>query len=81
MGTAESTPLDDESVEPLAWLGVLWTRRPRRGACMTASRAGWRQIRRRLVLLIDEIDAPIGDTLLSVLRQLCAGYERCEELW
>ena len=27
-----------------------------------------------LVLLIDEIDALIGDTLLAVLRQLCAGY-------
>ncbi len=29
-----------------------------------------------LVLLIDEIDALIGDTLLSVLRQLRAGYDR-----
>ena len=29
-----------------------------------------------LVLLIDEIDALIGDTLLSVLRQLRAGYVR-----
>ena len=30
---------------------------------------------RPLVLLIDEIDALIGDTLLSVLRQLRSGYE------
>ena len=30
--------------------------------------------RRPLVLLIDEIDALVGDTLLSVLRQLRAGY-------
>ena len=30
---------------------------------------------RPLVLLIDEIDALIGDTLLSVLRQLRAGYD------
>ena len=30
---------------------------------------------RPLVLLIDEIDALEGDTLLSVLRQLRAGYE------
>ena len=31
---------------------------------------------RSLVLLIDEIDALVGDTLLSVLRQLRAGYVR-----
>ena len=31
---------------------------------------------RPLVLLIDEIDALVGDTLLSVLRQLRAGYVR-----
>ena len=29
-----------------------------------------------LVLLIDEIDALVGDTLLSVLRQVRAGYDR-----
>ena len=32
-----------------------------------------------LVLLIDEIDALVGDTLLSVLRQLRAGYDRRPE--
>ena len=32
-----------------------------------------------LVLLVDEIDALVGDTLLSVLRQLRAGYERRPE--
>ena len=31
---------------------------------------------RPLVLLIDEIDSLIGDTLISVLRQLRAGYDR-----
>ena len=31
---------------------------------------------RPLVLLIDEIDALVGDTLLSVLRQLRAGYDK-----
>ena len=31
---------------------------------------------RPLVLLIDEIDALVGDSLLSVLRQLRAGYVR-----
>lgn len=29
-----------------------------------------------LVLLIDEVDSLIGDTLISVLRQLRAGYSR-----
>ena len=32
-----------------------------------------------LVLLIDEIDALVGDSLLSVLRQLRAGYDRRPE--
>ena len=32
-----------------------------------------------LVLLVDEIDSLIGDTLLSVLRQLRAGYEQRPE--
>ena len=32
-----------------------------------------------LVLLIDEIDALVGDTLLAVLRQLRAGYDRRPE--
>ena len=32
--------------------------------------------RRPLVLLIDEIDALVGDTLIAVLRQLRAGYAR-----
>ena len=31
---------------------------------------------RPLVLLVDEIDALVGDTLLAVLRQLRAGYDR-----
>jgi len=31
---------------------------------------------RPLVLLIDEIDSLVGDTLISVLRQLRAGYDR-----
>ena len=32
-----------------------------------------------LVLLIDEIDSLVGDTLISVLRQLRAGYDRRPE--
>ncbi|MDI6794461.1 MAG: ATP-binding protein [bacterium] len=34
-----------------------------------------------LVLLIDEIDALVGDTLISVLRQLRAGYTQRPELF
>ena len=37
---------------------------------------GWAQVASSpLVLLIDEIDALVGETLLSVLRQLRSGYE------
>ena len=35
--------------------------------------------RRPLVLLVDEIDSLVGDTLLSVLRQLRAGYDQRPE--
>ena len=42
--------------------------------------AGWCVANRTpLVLLIDEIDSLVGDTLLSVLRQLRAGYEHRPE--
>ena len=42
--------------------------------------ARWRQANPTpLVLLVDEIDSLIGDTLLSVLRQLRAGYQRRPE--
>jgi hypothetical protein len=34
-----------------------------------------------LVLLIDEIDSLVGDTLISVLRQLRAGYDKRPELF
>ncbi len=34
-----------------------------------------RQSEKPIVLLIDEIDSLIGDTLISVLRQLQAGYD------
>ena len=39
--------------------------------------SGWARANPRpLVLLIDEIDTLVGDTLLSVLRQLRAGYDQ-----
>ncbi|MFP4307852.1 MAG: ATP-binding protein [Desulfococcaceae bacterium] len=34
------------------------------------------QTQKSLVLLVDEIDALIGDTLISVLRQIRSGYDR-----
>ena len=55
------------------WPGVL----ERAGAlgALRASLAGWCMADPRpLVLLIDEIDTLVGDTLLSVLRQLRTGY-------
>jgi hypothetical protein len=47
----------------------------------TASLNAWltdisESLERPLVLLIDEIDALVGDTLVSVLRQLRSGYDR-----
>ncbi|MBM3198934.1 MAG: AAA family ATPase, partial [Chlamydiae bacterium] len=38
------------------------------------SKSTWEKENRSLVLFIDEIDALVGDTLISVLRQLRAGY-------
>ncbi|MCP4153495.1 MAG: ATP-binding protein [bacterium] len=37
--------------------------------------------KRRIVLLIDEIDSLVGDTLISVLRQLRSGYEHRPSLF
>ena len=64
--TAEAAEALDTTRRPDDALGTLletWTR---------AARAP-------LVLLIDEIDALVGDTLVSVLRQLRAGYVRRPE--
>lgn len=49
------------------------TRRPD-DALGTLLESWTRAVRAPLVLLIDEIDALVGDTLVSVLRQLRAGY-------
>ena len=46
------------------------------GAALWETLVSWAESDRRpLVLLIDEIDALIGDSLLSVLRQLRSGYD------
>ncbi|MCE2513678.1 MAG: hypothetical protein J4F37_01465 [Acidobacteria bacterium] len=57
------------------WVGLLDDFGPdgARGEALTR----WSEAHPRpLVVLIDEIDALVGDTLLSVLRQLRAGYAR-----
>ena len=64
--------LDDRTVHD-AWPDVLMREGPQ--VALQVALADWAASERRpLVLLIDEIDALIGDTLVSVLRQLRAGY-------
>ncbi len=57
------------------WLEVL--ERSGGDAALSESLTRWAQASEKpLVLLIDEIDALVGDTLISVLRQLRAGYAK-----
>ena len=70
---ARST-LGEEFLED-AWPAVLARSGPA-GALRNALSRWAEADPRPLVLLIDEIDALVGDTLLSVLRQLRAGYDR-----
>jgi hypothetical protein len=47
------------------------------GSQLSALLEGWaRSDERPLALLLDEVDALVGDTLISVLRQLRSGYAR-----
>ena len=70
---ARST-LHDEFLDE-AWPAILAKSGP--GGALREALARWAEADPRpLVLLIDEIDALVGDTLLSVLRQLRAGYVR-----
>ena len=69
-----SVTLDDETLEDL-WPPLL--ERVGRGQALRQALARWSMSDPRpLVLLIDEIDALIGDTLLSALRQLRTGYDQ-----
>ena len=64
--------LDDRFVSKI-WLGILDAAGPHDALRETLAR--WAESAAKpLVLMIDEIDALIGDTLLAVLRQLRAGY-------
>ena len=67
-----SLTLGDETLEGI-WPGVLERAGP--GQALRQALLRWCMADPKpLVLLIDEIDALVGDTLLSVLRQLRAGY-------
>ena len=67
-----SVTLGDETLEGI-WPGVLERVGP--GQALRQALLRWSMADPKpLVLLIDEIDALVGDTLLSVLRQLRAGY-------
>ncbi len=67
-----SVTLDDETLEEL-WPALLERVGP--AQALRQALARWCMADPRpLVLLIDEIDALVGDTLLSVLRQLRTGY-------
>ena len=69
-----SVTLRDETLEDL-WPGLLERVGP--GAALRRALLRWSMADPRpLVLLIDEIDALVGDTLLSVLRQLRSGYDQ-----
>ena len=57
-----------------AWPGILAKHGPA-GALREALSRWSEAAAQPLVLLVDEIDALVGDTLLSVLRQLRAGYD------
>ena len=67
-----SVTLGDETLEGI-WPGVLERAGP--GQALRQALLRWSMADPKpLVLLIDEIDALVGDTLLSVLRQLRTGY-------
>ena len=69
-----SVTLNDDALDNL-WPALLERVGP--GQALRQALARWSMADPRpLVLLIDEIDALIGDTLLSVLRQLRTGYDQ-----
>ena len=73
LATRARLTLDDRFVDSI-WLDVLERSGP--DAALRQVLIRWAQADPRpLVLLLDEIDALVGDTLLSVLRQLRSGYD------
>ena len=72
MGSEARRSLGDEFLDGV-WPDILERSGP--GAALRESLARWAGASKApLVVMIDEIDALVGDSLLSVLRQLRAGY-------
>ena len=69
-----SATLDDEFLLEV-WSGILAEFGPHTALQVALTRWAEANPKPPLVLLIDEIDALLGDALLSVLRQLRAGYD------
>ncbi|MEI2690639.1 MAG: hypothetical protein V9H69_13400 [Anaerolineae bacterium] len=64
----------DQGAMPLAQR-VLSTAAP--GSALEVFLSDWRQqLDKPLVLMLDEVDALVGDTLISLLRQLRSGYPK-----
>ncbi len=72
-GACARRTLGDESLAPL-WPGILTTFGPE-GALQEVLVRWAEADSAPAVLLIDEIDTLVGDTLIAVLRQLRAGYD------
>ena len=72
LSSSAADHLDDTFVED-NWLGILEASGAH-DALREVLRRWAKSDPRPLVLMIDEIDALVGDTLISVLRQLRAGY-------
>ena len=69
-----SLTLGDDTLEPIC-RAAMDSAGP--GGALSVALSRWTAADRTpLVLLIDEIDALVGDTLLSVLRQLRSGYDQ-----
>ena len=72
LASSARATLDDGFLDG-AWPGILAKHGP--AGALGEALARWSEADAKpLVLLVDEIDALVGDTLLSVLRQLRAGY-------
>ena len=74
LGSRARSTLGDEFLDS-TWPAILEKSGP--GGALKTALTRWAEADPRpLVLFIDEIDALVGDTLLSVLRQLRAGYDQ-----
>jgi hypothetical protein len=73
LASSASYYLNEDYFETI-WFDIL---QQRSGQALTEILAKWSMMNQKpKILLIDEIDSLIGDTLISVLRQLRAGYSK-----